>query len=116
VRKVNWWKVARKRWPHGWVAGDGRFVYLAHCKRLTVELCSTLDDALACFEFGTTVPCSDQCSLDHEVAVLNETGTVVWLKEITEVDRERALLRRAAKRAGKNASGPIGDGASDEQS
>ena len=72
--QIDWKAVARRRWRHAWIDGDGPFAVLAHCRELTIELFEDAWEATGRFQQITNAPCGGDCWLDHELRDLRIKG------------------------------------------
>jgi hypothetical protein len=74
---VNWYRVARRRWPRAaWITGDGPFALVAYCPPTTVTLWTTMEAAQAKRDSLDGWRCGHTCSGRHFVEVLRPTGRV----------------------------------------
>ena len=71
----NHYTLARCIWSRAeWIAGDGPYATVAHCRVLTVELHQTREAAAKALEVIDQFACGGRCHGDHELILLQPEG------------------------------------------
>ena len=90
--KMNWKRTTKRKWPKAcWIAGDGPYASLAHCRDLTVQLYDDILEALLAKATIDSSGCGGSCHRRHEIIDLRTNERIT--RKLTPADYDVLVER-----------------------